>query len=265
MLAPQLRKEALCSGRFIKAAGFQIHFCTNVCFVEPKLRQEWLSPPIVLVHGLNISGRYLLPLANQLTPFAPVFVPDLPGFGLSSKCWPPLNLTGLTVILHEFITALGITKADFVGNSFGCQIIVQLAICFPETVNCAVLQSPTMEPCARNPIVAGFRWLQNSMREPSSLGRLTLRENMAAGPLRATYTFLEALRDRPEEKLPKITAPTLVVWGDRDVIVSRNWAERVTQLLKHGTLKILPEVTHIANFVAPHQLRDAIVPFLGLD
>jgi 2-hydroxy-6-oxonona-2,4-dienedioate hydrolase len=222
------------------------------------------SRPVVLVHGLNISGRYLLPLANALAPFAPVFVPDLPGFGLSSRCWPPLSLSGLALVLHEFLTALGITKAHFVGNSFGCQIIVQLAICFPETVARAVLQSPTIEPCARNPIIAGFRCLRNSMMEPASLGRLTLRENLTIGPIRATYTLFEALRDRPEDKLPRIDAPVLVIWGDRDVIVSRSWVERVTRLLKNGRLKILPNVTHTANFVAPEKFCDAIAPFLQL-
>jgi 2-hydroxy-6-oxonona-2,4-dienedioate hydrolase len=247
------------------AGGFQIHFCTNVCFVEPGLVQALPGPPVVLVHGLNIGGRYLLPLAKALTPFAPVFVPDLPGFGLSSKCWPPLSLSGLALVLHEFTTALGINKAQFVGNSFGCQIIVQLAICFPEVVDRVVLQSPTMEPRVRNPLIAGLRWLRNSIMEPSELGRLTLRENLATGPIRAAYTFFEALKDRPEEKLSKIVAPTLVIWGDRDAIVSRSWVERVTELLRNGRLKVLPGVTHTANFVAPKKLSRTIAPFLRAD
>jgi pimeloyl-ACP methyl ester carboxylesterase len=262
VLAPQLRKEELRSSRFVRAAGFQIHYFTNVCFVEPALMQAWNCFPIVLVHGLNLGGSYLLPLAQALTPFAPVFVPDLPGFGRSSRGWPPLSLCGLALVLHEFLTALGITKAHFVGNSFGCQIIVELAIRFPETVDRAVLQSPIMEPGARNPVVAGFRCLRNSMMEPASLGRLTLRDNFTTGPFRATYTLFEALRDRLEEKLPKIDAPTMVLWGDRDVIVRRNWAERVTRLLRRGTLRILPGVTHTANFVAPQEFCAAIVPFL---
>src|SRR5438874_13805662 len=37
------------------------------------------ATPMVLVHGLGVSGRYLLPTAVRLVPFHPVYVPDLPG------------------------------------------------------------------------------------------------------------------------------------------------------------------------------------------
>src|SRR4051812_29858976 len=40
-------------------------------------------PPVVLVHGLVISSRYMVPLARALAPDFPVYAPDLPGFGES--------------------------------------------------------------------------------------------------------------------------------------------------------------------------------------
>lgn len=40
------------------------------------------GPAVVLVHGLAVSHRYLTPLARTLAGAGPVFVPDLPGFGL---------------------------------------------------------------------------------------------------------------------------------------------------------------------------------------
>ena len=45
--------------------------------------------PIVLVHGLAVSHRYLMPTAALLARRHPVGVPDLPGFGLSGDPrWP---------------------------------------------------------------------------------------------------------------------------------------------------------------------------------
>jgi pimeloyl-ACP methyl ester carboxylesterase len=41
------------------------------------------TPPLVLVHGLAVSHRYLMPLAATLAGHHPVHVIDLPGFGLS--------------------------------------------------------------------------------------------------------------------------------------------------------------------------------------
>jgi pimeloyl-ACP methyl ester carboxylesterase len=46
--------------------------------------------PLVLVHGVAVSHRYLMPLAAELSPHHPVHVVDLPGFGLSTK--PPKAL-----------------------------------------------------------------------------------------------------------------------------------------------------------------------------
>ena len=43
------------------------------------------APRIVLVHGIGVSGRYLMPTATRLAQIFRVYVPDLPGFGLSTK------------------------------------------------------------------------------------------------------------------------------------------------------------------------------------
>jgi 2-hydroxy-6-oxonona-2,4-dienedioate hydrolase len=53
------------------------------------------SPPIVLIHGIGVSGRYLLPAAVRLAANVPVYVPNLPGFGLSSKPARVLSVTEL--------------------------------------------------------------------------------------------------------------------------------------------------------------------------
>jgi pimeloyl-ACP methyl ester carboxylesterase len=52
------------------------------------------GPSVILVHGLVVSGRYMVPAAERLAHDRRVFVPDLPGFGLSesppraSSTWP---------------------------------------------------------------------------------------------------------------------------------------------------------------------------------
>ena len=43
------------------------------------------APTAVLVHGLVVSGRYLVPLAERLAPHARVYVPDLPGCVATGK------------------------------------------------------------------------------------------------------------------------------------------------------------------------------------
>ena len=91
---------------------------------------------MVLVHGPVVSGRYMVPTLERLSPYHRVYVPDLPGFGKREK--PPRALD-----------VVGLDRAALVGNSFGCQIIADLAVRYPEHVERAVLQGPTMDPRAR--------------------------------------------------------------------------------------------------------------------
>ncbi len=43
------------------------------------------GPPVVLVHGMVISSRYMVPTALELAPLCPVYAVDLPGYGDSVK------------------------------------------------------------------------------------------------------------------------------------------------------------------------------------
>jgi len=54
------------------------------------------SPTVVLVHGLVVSGRYMLPTLELLAPAFRVYSPDLPGFGKSEKPPRVLDVAGLS-------------------------------------------------------------------------------------------------------------------------------------------------------------------------
>ncbi|CAN7333174.1 alpha/beta hydrolase [Trinickia sp. LjRoot230] len=71
-----------------------------------------------------------------------------------------------------------------------------------------------------------------------------------------------AIADRIEDRLPRVAAPTLVVAGTRDALVSVRWAEQAARLLPRGALMLMTGATHTLNFVYPHSLAFAIAPFL---
>src|SRR5207248_863562 len=85
------------------------------------------APAIVLVHGLGASHRYLMPVAEELSHFVQVYVPDLPGFGLSDKPRQTFTIPQLADALADWIHAAGLGRPILLGNSMGCQIIVDLA------------------------------------------------------------------------------------------------------------------------------------------
>jgi pimeloyl-ACP methyl ester carboxylesterase len=79
---------------------------------------------------------------------------------------------------------------------------------------------------------------------PERVGPLTL-----IGALLATARSV--LADRIEDRLPMIDQPTLVVCGERDQFVSREWRERVTALLPRGRLAVVPREPHAVHFTRP--------------
>ena len=222
------------------------------------------GPPVVLVHGFVLAGDYMMPTANIMAPFSRIYVPDLPGYGLSAKWQQRLSLADLADRLAEWMERLKLDHAHFIGNSFGCQVLVHFAARHARYVQRLVLQGPTVDPAARSLWKQILRLVKNSRIESPGLGRLMLRDYWRAGWGGITATIRMALHDRQESKLPQISAPTLVVRGSRDVLVPQAWAERIVHLLPDGHLLVLPGLAHTINFTAPARFVDAIRPFLRL-
>jgi pimeloyl-ACP methyl ester carboxylesterase len=144
------------------AWGFQSRWAT-VRGVATHDRASLASPddtmPLVLVHGLAASHRYLMPLAARLAGHHPVHVIDLPGFGLSGDPGRVLDVAEHADHLADWLEAAGLTRVAVLGNSFGCQVAVDLAVRHPDRVCGLVLIGPTMDPSARTATRQILRWL----------------------------------------------------------------------------------------------------------
>ena len=220
------------------------------------------APAIVLVHGLGVSSRYMMPTAERLAPYARVFAPDLPGCGLSDKPPRALSIPELADALAAWMKANGLEQAVLVGNSLGAQIIVDFAVRYPERVLRAVLIAPTIDPRARVFMRQVVRLLLDALREPLSLTPLAIGDYLRAGLFRASRTLSHALVDPIEEKLPLMRARTLVVRGGRDPIVPQQWMEDATALLPAAHLVVIRHAAHAVNYNAPDELVYEVLRFL---
>jgi 2-hydroxy-6-oxonona-2,4-dienedioate hydrolase len=235
--------------------------------MHARLGGDWSRPDrtaVVLVHGLVISSRYMVPTAVRLAPLAPVAAIDLPGYGDSAKPPTILGMSELADALAAWMDARGLRSAHWVGNSFGCQILAELAVRHPDRIRRLVLQGPTVDPRARTVLRQLVGLARNSTRESPGLGWITLTDYRKAGLRRVWATVQLAMADRIEAKLPRILAPTLVVRGEHDPIVPQAWAEAVSRLLPNGELRVLSGLGHTLNYTAPREFVAAMRPFLGL-
>jgi pimeloyl-ACP methyl ester carboxylesterase len=217
---------------------------------------------VVLVHGLLVSSRYMLPTAERLARDHAVFVPDLPGWGRTSKPSRALTVPELADVLAAWLDALALERAILVANSFGCQIVVDLAARYSERAAGLVLLGPTVDPHARRLWKLGARWLLNVPLEPPGLDLIAFRDLLDMGVRRLVATIRVMLDDRVELKLPLVTIPTVVVRGGRDSTVPRRWASEAARLLPDGRLIEVPGAPHTINYNAPDAVAAIVREFV---
>jgi 2-hydroxy-6-oxonona-2,4-dienedioate hydrolase len=217
---------------------------------------------IILVHGLGISSIYLMPVAEVLAKRYSVYLPDLPGFGKSEKPLKVLNIKEHAISLAEFMDALHLQKMILLGNSFGCQVIAEFAVLFPERVSSVIFVGPTVNPEERSVFKQGRALLADTKLEPKWQRKVANKDYMKAGVVRTLKTGWDSLSDKIEEKLPHVQSPVLVVRGTKDPFVSGNWARTVTNLLPNGRLVEIEGKGHTLNSNAPELLAREVTQFL---
>lgn len=224
-------------------------------------RAGGVGPPVVLLHGYGVSGRYFLPLAELLAEDCATFVPDLPGHGSTKQSGKLLGVAELAEVLGDWLEAVGFDRPTLVSNSMGTQIATALAVRRPDLIGPMVLIGPTVDPSRRGAPHQLFGALRES-RDPSLLG-VAARDGLRPNFRQLLAAARSVLADRMELRLPSIEQPTVVVHGERDGFVSREWAQRVAALLPNGRLVVVPGEPHAVHFTRPQLVarivRDLLV------
>ncbi len=218
--------------------------------------------PILLIHGLLISSRYMVPTAQRLAQHYPVYALDMPGFGKSEGPSRTLTIDELADVIVDWMDAVQLPRAFMLGNSLGCQVLINLAARYPARVERLVLTGPTVDPQARTVIQQASRLLLDfAIEKPSLLYHLVI-DAYAAGIRRTWQTFQYALYEYSEQQLSTIQAPTLVIRGSRDLIANQRWVEEMVHRLVDGQLQVIPKGPHCVNYSTPEALVRLVQTFL---
>jgi pimeloyl-ACP methyl ester carboxylesterase len=222
-----------------------------------------VAPPIVLVHGLGVSSSYFGPLLRALGERADAVAPDLPGFGRTPGPPHALGIGELADALADFVEELALTRPLLLGNSLGCQVVVDLAVRRPELVGALALVGPTVDPAAPRFPPQIVRLLLDGLREHPLAVPGMVADYLRVGPRRIFATARAALDDPIVAKLQLVTQPTVVVHGSRDPLSPFPWCEHATRLLPEGTLVTISGAAHAAHWSHPRQTVEAIEPLLA--
>lgn len=226
-------------------------------------RRAGAGRPIVFVHGLAVSSRYFQPTLMQLGRCYDCRAVDLPGFGHSDDPPEVLDVGGLADALASWMRVNGLHEAAVVGNSAGCQYVVDCVSRHRDLTGAVVLIGPTTDPTARTATGQIARWLRTAASADIGQLPVVVRDVRDAGVHRVATTFRAVLDDRIEDKLPGVTAPALVVRGSKDPLVPRRWAQQVTALLPRGRLVEVDGGAHIVHATKPMQVARHVHDFLS--
>ncbi|MFI7431491.1 alpha/beta fold hydrolase [Micromonospora sp. NPDC049836] len=216
------------------------------------------GPALVLVHGLAVSHRYLTPLARELAGTGPVYLPDLPGFGLTERPAGAYDVPRHAAFLAAWLTAYRLGPVCLLGHSFGAEVAAALAARRPDLVGALVLAAPTSDPAARSRRAQIGRWLVDTAREAGLQAPLLARDVWDARPWRVFATLSHSVRNRVEADLARVAAPTLVITGARDPVVPPGWREQAARLVPNARAVAVPGAAHNVATTAPGPVADAI-------
>lgn len=214
-------------------------------------------PPVVMVHGLIVSGAYFRPVAEIADPRYTIAIPDLPGVGRtdSTARW---TVARWSHHLAGWMDAHGFRDAILVGNSLGCQIATQLAVTRPELVRSLVLIAPTLDPSIHGPFQVIGRGMRDIPRERPSIWTVWIPSFFRTGPIQSVRQLRSMFDDDQLARLPDVDQPALVIGGERDPILSAAWIRDMAYRMPRGEAIIVPGAPHALNYSSPRQLHSAI-------
>lgn len=210
--------------------------------------------PLVLLHGNGEDGSYFVHQIEFFSRRCRVIAVDTRGHGKSPRGGAPFTIRQFAEDLKEFLDERGIQQADLLGFSDGGNVALIFAIRYPERVRRLILNGANLDPAGvkptvQIPIVLGFRVA--SLFAKKSAGA---KQNAEMLGLMVKDPMI------PAEELGKVTAPTLVIAGTRDMI-RESHTRKIAEALPNAKLAILPGDHFIANR-NPEEFNRVVEAFL---
>jgi pimeloyl-ACP methyl ester carboxylesterase len=237
--------------------------------------------PLLLVHGLGVSGAVFQPLIPVLAARYQVIVPDLRGHG-QSRCLPgPDSAERLADDIENLLDLLGITSCFALGYASGGAVAQQLARSQPDRVRGLALVCSY----ARNAVTIREH-IQSRLRPElfrllgaAGVGRLAAHTGCPRGAPADTFAFVcdamaanDGRRIAPIARsllnfdsrpwLKQVVCPALIVAGADDTITPPRAARELADGLPNAQLHIIPHAGHWLVKTHTTALQDLVVPWL---
>jgi len=270
-------------GKIIHLDGYRLHYV-----------EEGQGKPLLLIHGL---GSYHFTWRHNIKALATqyrVFAIDLKGFGFSDKPkGPGYSLDHHAESIQKFMRALGLQKVHYLGSSMGGEIGMRLCLETPHLIDKLVLVGSSgyrdwlplsIRILCRLPykyIVRPFfkrkylteqvlmQFVKAAFYNPKSISDDELRQYlipMANEEFDRSFLALLKEFDFGKRKVDyhKIQHDTLILAGEKDVVITHQDTLRLAKELKNSTMITIPQTGHFMHEERPDVVNRIVLDFLSV-
>lgn len=242
--------------------------------------EEGNGAPLLYLHGVD-GVQPGDPFLSRLAETYHVVAPRLPGFGDSTGSENLLDIHDLIYYELDLLDALGLRGVPVVGHSLGGMVAAEIAAVQPERVNRLVLidafglwnpDYPAADFFAMSPPVLAAATYYDPESPVARAAAAAPEDNEAyiafmldrAKAMATSAKYLWPLPNRGlNRRAHRITAPTLIVWGEGDKIVPPQYAKDFQALIANAKVEIISKAGHLPQVEQPDQVADAIAGFLA--
>ncbi|MEA2179674.1 MAG: hypothetical protein QOG77_2971 [Solirubrobacteraceae bacterium] len=233
--------------------------------IDLRVQVRGTGAPLVFLHPA--SGFAWDPFLEELAESRTVYAPLVPGTSIEDPdaIDEVRDLGELVLIVQEALLALGLGGADMIGASFGGMLATELQATFPGMFGRLVLLDPIGlwrdDAPVANWMMAGPADLPallfSDPSSPAAQEMLTLPEDpgemadaiaIMTWAMGCTAKFVWPVPDRGlSRRLHRVSAPTLVIWGREDALVSSVYAEEFGKRIAGSRVEILDGCGHVPH------------------
>jgi non-heme chloroperoxidase len=236
---------------------------------------------IIFLHGYSDSWYSYSRVLPLLSPSYHAFALTQRGQGDSDKPECCYTVDDFAADIDALMDALGVDKATLFGHSTGALFAQRVALSYPRRVSRLVMlgaQTPANEAilglveevrALEDPVPSEFvrefqestiyhpvpeEFLDTVVSESLKLPARVWRDYLEQAALSIDHDYVVELRE--------IDVPTLMLWGEQDVLFPREEQERLAAAIPGATLKVYPETGHAVHWERPEEVVRDLEAFM---
>ncbi len=235
--------------------------------------------PLLYIHGAG--GLFGFdPFLEELGREFRVIAPHMPGYGESTGSELIEDVFDAVLFFHELMDDLGIPSANVVGHSMGGMLAAEMAAFDIHRVKRLVLVTPAGFWLDDHPIPDLFstdfkdlpallfhnprsdtaKMLMMTPDDPQVLTNMYVERSKR---LAMASKLLWPIPDRGLKKRAyRITAPTLLLWGESDRLIPQAYAEEFRRHIRDCRFEAIQEAAHMVMYEKPNEFCRRITAFL---